>query len=266
MKQFTQIEVGAFTGTEDRRSSRRLFERVVRFTLIELLVVIAIIAILASMLLPALYQSKVRARRILAANNLGQMVRGLIMYADDNDSRLPESVVYSFGFPPSYFTCTAPVLPKPVTLIPLLEPYGVMPATAHPVLQTPPVTDPGNWDPEYNSGPWFYFPGYRMTLYAETLNVQSPTILHQADSDKAMMQEFMLREPGGAVRSAESDAAAPRFDYAATGRISFAYFLTSEPAGGYAGGYDGSVRWNDIAAYSWASYHTVAYKIGHVQP
>lgn len=53
------------------------------FTLVELLVVIVIIAILASMLLPALGRSRIRAKQVFCMNNLRNIATAGVLYTND---------------------------------------------------------------------------------------------------------------------------------------------------------------------------------------
>jgi len=65
------------------------------FTLIELLVVIAIIAILASLLLPALQEAKAKARQVSCMASLSQVAIAVAVYQDEWDEYYPQNSTVS---------------------------------------------------------------------------------------------------------------------------------------------------------------------------
>ena len=60
-----------------------------KFTIIELVMVLAIIAILASLLFPALRRARMSAKKAVCMNNLNQQYTGYLTFATDNKGRAP---------------------------------------------------------------------------------------------------------------------------------------------------------------------------------
>jgi prepilin-type N-terminal cleavage/methylation domain-containing protein/prepilin-type processing-associated H-X9-DG protein len=84
------------------------------FTLVELLVVIGIIALLISLLLPALTRAKEQANTVKCASNLRQIAVALTAYANDNHGKLIPDLVEVGGsiYPQGFFWANALVAQK----------------------------------------------------------------------------------------------------------------------------------------------------------
>ena len=108
------------------------------FTLIELLVVIAIIAILVSLLLPALTRARDSGRKAACISNLRQMGIAVHAYASDNDGRIPYGpVAPPFSHPAEFYPSTG----SPTTLLSLRSgaPVGLGLLLKSHLAQTPKV-------------------------------------------------------------------------------------------------------------------------------
>ncbi len=233
------------------------------FTLIELLVVIAIIAILAAMLLPVLGRARISAKRISGANNMSQMVRGFVLYADDCNGILPRSNQHPWGFGPWYWMMdhSGEVFDNRV----IAEEYDFVQVTAHPVLATPPITNPPNTRVDFLAASWHYLPGYVSPAFVATTEPASgPVRLSRASGQSQMMQDMLIHALGHAPPWRYQGVQMRRIGdrHVEGGPTNPSHVFYGAPSaspddviGAYCGYYDGAVVLEKMADFKWALWN-----------
>jgi prepilin-type N-terminal cleavage/methylation domain-containing protein/prepilin-type processing-associated H-X9-DG protein len=176
------------------------------FTLIELLVVIAIIAILASMLLPALSKAKRKAAQSRCESNLRQLAIGTLMYIDDNQDTFPgPGSRATYGFHPEdwiYWRTNAAKYP-PVEKSPIVRDIG---SVSRDLFRCPlDLNDKERAQIADGNGPYLY--SYTMTSY-DLEGAANPGMTSIFSGNRAYYFRMAgVRRPAGKIMLAEEQTA-----------------------------------------------------------
>ena len=214
-----------------------------RFTLVELLVVIAIIAILASLLLPALGRAREAGKRVACASNIRQVLYGLHLYSEDHDGR----------FLPQYQTASSQTY-YPTFVDPRILDYGVslqvLGCPSGAVARDTPFTD-SNWRGPYISTAYGYLANLKdgnLCAFRTVALADEVATDRDISSDRLLFTEILETTSYNGVESARFNHAGCKFDL---------------QAGAYGGGVYNSLSPGDAVAASFAGLNR-GFADGHV--
>jgi len=227
------------------------------FTLIELLVVISIIALLVSILMPALSKARDHAFRVACASNIRQDIIGCMLYSLDNEDRVPP------GFPDYLHLETYYQPPqwspdnKEYNLPAMITNYvsNVMEvwACAKIATYTPPIDDPRNSRDGARYGSLYYFPGRSWPDFGNP-DKPVPLKVTMAKPSQPILQDYMeytFESPGGQYYCSNhgkgrkwGNICVDGFENPSRGSVTM--HNEADMIGGNIGHYDGSVQWSNI--------------------